>query len=64
MGSDAPQVQPVVAPQVDQALIDQQTADYARKRRGRAANILAGDQSQELGSMPAGSLSAKVLLGG
>ena len=63
MGSSAPQVQPVVAPQVDQSLIDQQTQDYARKRRGRAATMLAGDQSQSLGSLPAGSLSSKALLG-
>ena len=63
MGSDMPQVQPVIAPQIDQAQIDQQTADYARQRRGRAATILAGDQSQALSALPSGSLATKALLG-
>lgn len=48
---------------VDQSLIDQQTADYARKRRGRAATVLAGDTSSELGSLPSSSLAVKQLLG-
>lgn len=64
MGSDTPAAPvPVVAPQVDQSLIDQQTADYARRRRGRAATQLAGDQSSALGSLPSSSLAVKQLLG-
>ena len=64
MGSDAPTAAaPVVAPQVDQSLIDQQSADYARKRRGRAATLLAGDQSSQLGSLAPTSLAVKNLLG-
>lgn len=64
MGSDAPAAAaPVVAPQVDQALIDQQSADYARKRKGRAATVLADDQSSQLGALPSSSLAVKQLLG-
>lgn len=64
MGSDAPTTPAAVAPpQVDQSLIDQQTADLALKRRGRAATVLAGDQSAQLGSLPSSSLAVKQLLG-
>lgn len=63
MGSNASTPAPVVAPQVDQALLDQQTADYARRRQGRAANVLAGDTSNQLGNLSSGSLAVKQLLG-
>lgn len=41
MGSSSSPPPPVAAPQVDQALIDQQAQDYARRRKGRAATVLA-----------------------
>ena len=63
MGSSPPQTVPVVSPTLDQSVIDQQSADYVRKRRGRAATILAGDQSQALSSLGTGSLSSAQLLG-
>lgn len=51
---DAPAV-----PTVDQAQLDRQSGDYARRRRGRASTVLAGDSS-----VPQGSLAVRTLLGG
>lgn len=58
----APAMQaPPPVPQADQATIDREAADLARRRRGRAATVLAGNQADVLSS---GSVSAsKVLLG-
>lgn len=33
------------SPLMDQSIIDRQAADLARKRKGVAANIIAGDQN-------------------
>lgn len=62
MGSNIPAAQPVVTPQVDQSLVDQQAADMARKRKGRAANVLVGDADPS--TLGASSLATKQLLGG
>lgn len=51
-------IPPPPAPQVDQATIDREAADMARRRRGAAANILTGDTPP-----PAGSVAVKTLLG-
>lgn len=50
---------PPPAPQVDQATINREAQDLARRRRGRAATVLAGDT----GAAPAGSVAVKQLLG-
>lgn len=50
---------PPPTPQVDQGLVDRQAQDYARRRRGAAANILAGDAGAPAG----GSVAVKTLLG-
>lgn len=50
---------PPPPPQVDQATIDREAFDLARKRRGRAATVIAGDA----GPVAPGSLAAKTLLG-
>lgn len=49
---------PTAMPTVDQALIDQQLGDIVRRRKGRAATVMAGDSQ-----VPAGSLAAQTLLG-
>lgn len=55
-----PPVQPTpTAPQVDQMVIDTESADRARRRRGRAATTLAGDAK-----VSPGSLAVTTLLGG
>ena len=60
MGS-SPSPPPVVqAPVVDQDVVNREADDLARRRRGRAATILAGDT----GPAPAGSVAVKQLLGG
>lgn len=55
-----PSVQaPPPVPQADKAVTDREAEDLARRRRGRAATVLAGDASA-----PAGSVAVKNLLGG
>lgn len=46
-------------PTVDQSLIDQEAQDTIRRRRGRSANVIAGDAS-----VPSSSLAVSTLLGG
>lgn len=59
-GSSPPApVLPPPPPVVDQAVVDRETQDLARRRRGRAATVLAGDQ----GAPPVGSVAVKQLLG-
>lgn len=59
MGSD-PSPPPVVQPPVvDKDVVDREAQDLARRRRGRAATILAGDT----GPVAAGSVAVKQLLG-
>lgn len=53
-------VQMPVTPIVDRTIIDREAADMARRRKGRAATILAGDTGP---SMPEGSVATKTLLG-
>jgi len=50
---------PPPPPQVDQATITREAQDLARRRRGRAATILAGDT----GAPPPGSVAVQQLLG-
>lgn len=50
---------PIAQPTVDQTLVDREAQDMARRRRGRAATVLAGDAK-----VPDQSLAAKQLLGG
>lgn len=55
-----PSVQaPPPTPQVDQNTITREAQDLMRRRRGRAATIVAGDQADVL----QGSVAAKQLLG-
>lgn len=51
-------VETPVTQKVDQSLIDREMADKLKKRRGRAATVLAGDAQPD-----AASVSAKQLLG-
>lgn len=46
-------------PTVDQSLIDREAQDTMRRRRGRAANVIAGDAA-----VPGASLAVNTLLGG
>jgi hypothetical protein len=50
---------PPPVPQVDQATIDREAMDLARKRRGRAATQITGNA----GPIGADSLAVKQLLG-
>lgn len=60
MSGSSPKPPAVVPPpQVDQDVVDRQTQDLARRRRGRAATILAGDT----GPAPSESVAVKQLLG-
>lgn len=54
--SPPPVVQP---PVVDKDIVNREADDLARRRRGRAATILAGDT----GPAPASSVAVKTLLG-
>jgi hypothetical protein len=55
-----PAVQPPPpVPMVDQGTITREAQDLAMRRRGRAANVLAGDT----GPAPSGSVAVKSLLG-
>lgn len=59
MGS-TPAPSPVVAPPVvDKDVVNREANDLALKRRGRAAQVLAGDT----GPVPQGSVAVKQLLG-
>lgn len=49
---------PPPQPMVDKATTDREAQDLARRRRGRAATVLAGDTS-----VPSGSVAVKQLLG-
>lgn len=54
---------PVVpTPTVDQSRMDQDRADIMRRRRGRAATVLAGKDGGG-SDLPAGAVAAKSLLG-
>lgn len=59
MGS-SPQPAPVVAPPVvNQDVVNREADDLAQRRRGRAAQMLAGDTT----GAPASAVSVKTLLG-
>lgn len=53
-----PTVTDVKAPVVNQELVNRQTADIMRRRKGAAATILTDD-----GGSTSGSVAAKTLLG-
>lgn len=56
----APTVQDVKAPTVNQELVDRNTADVMRRRRGSAATRTGAGES---GGGTAGSVASKTLLG-
>lgn len=59
-GPKIPKVQaPPPPPTVDDASVTRQAQDMARRRRGSAANVLAGDAQ-----VAPGSVAVKTLLGG
>jgi len=59
LSPSVPKVEPPPpVPYVDKAVTDREAADLARRRRGRAATVLAGDSQA-----PAGSVAVKTLLG-
>ena len=53
-----PTITEVKAPVVNQEIVDRQTADIMRRRRGSAATVLT-----EGGGSTSGSVAAKTLLG-
>lgn len=50
-------------PQVNQMRVDQERSDMMRRRRGRAATVLAGKAAGSEATIPTSSVSAKALLG-
>lgn len=60
MSGGSPKPPKVVPPPVvDEDVVNREAQDMARRRRGRAATILAGDT----GPAPAANVSVKALLG-
>lgn len=50
-------------PIVDQVIVDREAADTMKRRRGRAATVLAGSDNMGGGAPAPESVSAKQLLG-